>query len=68
MGRAEIVGRPRESDEWKAVARRMSARYLADVDPGYFDRTVIHPRWLIRIAPTEMTTWRGGGWHRKYTE
>jgi PPOX class probable F420-dependent enzyme len=68
MGRAEIVGRPRESDEWKAIARRMSARYVADVDPGYFDRTVVHPRWLIRIAPTEMTTWRGGGWHRKYTQ
>jgi len=68
MGRAEIVGRPRESDEWKVVARRMTERYVADVDPGYFDRTVVYPRWLVRIVPYEMTTWRGGGWHRLYTE
>jgi PPOX class probable F420-dependent enzyme len=68
MGHAEIAGRPRESDEWKAVARRMTARYVADVDPGYFDRTVVYPRWLVRIVPSEMTTWRGGGWHRLYTE
>ena len=68
MGRAEIAGRPRESDEWKAVARRMTARYVADVDPGDFARTVGYPRWLVRIVPSEMTTWRGGGWHRLYTE
>ena len=68
MGRAEIVGRPRESDEWKAVARRMTARYVGNVDPGYFDRTVVYPRWLVRIVASEMTTWRGGGWHRLYTE
>ena len=68
MGRAEIVGRPRESDEWKAVARRMTVRYVGNVDPGYFDRTVVYPRWLVRIVPSEMTTWRGGGWHRLYTE
>ena len=68
MGRAEIAGRPRESDEWKEVGRRMSARYVADVDPGYFDRTAKYPRWLVRIVPYETTTWRGGGWHRSYTE
>lgn len=68
MGRAEIVGRPRESDEWKTVARRMTARYLADVDPGYFDRTARYPRWLVCIVPYEMTTWRGGGWSRAYLE
>jgi PPOX class probable F420-dependent enzyme len=65
-GRAEIVARPGESDEWKTVARRMTARYVADVDPGYFDRTAGYPRWLVRIVPVEMTTWRGGGWSRRY--
>ena len=52
------------------VTRDKSARdtYLGDVDPGYFERTVQYPRWLVRVVPGEMTTWRGGGWSRFYTE
>ena len=68
VGRAEIVAKPGESEQWMDVARRMTTRYVGDVDPGYFERTARFPRWLIRIVPTEMTTWRGGGWSRFYTE
>lgn len=68
MGLAEVVARPRESEQWVVIARLMAARYIADVDPDYLDRTARYPRWLIRIVPTEVTTWRGGGWARYYTE
>ena len=68
LGRAEVVARPGESDAWKAIARQMTLRYIGDVDPGYYERTEKYPRWLIRVVPEEMTTWRGGGWHRRYIE
>ena len=68
LGRAEIVGRPGKSDAWKDVATRMAQRYVGELDPGYIDRTAGYPRWLVRVVPTEMTTWRGGRWSRYYTE
>jgi hypothetical protein len=68
MGRAEIVARPGASQQWMVIARQMIERYLGDLDPGYFDRTAPYPRWLVRIVPDTMTTWRGGGWARFYTE
>ena len=68
MGRAVIVGRPGESDEWMVVARRMTTRYVGDVDPAYFERTARFARWLVRIVPEEMISWRGGGWSRFYTD
>jgi PPOX class probable F420-dependent enzyme len=68
MGRAVIVRRPGESDEWMPVARRMATRYVGDVDPEYFERTARFPRWLVRIVPDEIISWRGGGWSRFYTD
>ena len=68
VGRAEVVARPGESDAWKKIARQMTLRYVGEVDPGYYERTEKFPRWLIQVVPEEMTTWRGGGWHRRYTE
>ena len=68
MGRTEIVARPGQSEQWMSVARRMTERYVGDVDPDYFERTARYPRWLVRIVPYEMTTWRGGGWSRFYTD
>jgi hypothetical protein len=56
-----------ESDKWKEIARHMTLRYVGDVDPEYYKRTAKYPRWLIRVMPEEMITWRGGGWHRRYT-
>lgn len=67
VGRAEVVARPGESEAWQEIARQMTTRYVGDVDPGYYERTEKYPRWLIRVIPEEMTTWRGGGWHRRYS-
>ncbi len=67
LGHAEVVTRPGESDRWKDITRQMTLRYVGDVDPEYYKRTAKYPRWLIRVMPEEMTTWRGGGWHRRYT-
>jgi hypothetical protein len=68
VGRAEVVARPGESDEWQEVARKMTRRYVGDVDEEYYTRTLKYPRWLVRVTSEEMTTWRGGGWRRRYTE
>jgi len=67
VGRAEVAAKPGESDKWKEVSRQMTLRYVGDVDPEYYKRTEKYPRWLIQVVPEEMTTWRGGGWHRRYT-
>ena len=68
MGRAEIVGRPGQSEAWRAIADRMARAYIGDRGPGYIDGTARFPRWLVRVVPLSMTTWRGGGWARRYTE
>jgi hypothetical protein len=66
IGRAEIVARPSESEAWKRIARQMASGILGigQLDTGYIDRTADFPRWLVRVAPYRMTTWRGGGWNR----
>jgi PPOX class probable F420-dependent enzyme len=66
-GRAEIVGRPGQSDAWRPIAERMARAYIGDRGPGYIDGTAGFPRWLVRVVPVSMTTWRGGGWARRYT-
>lgn len=68
MGRVEVVARPGESRQWMDMAARMTQRYVGEVDPGYLERTARYPRWLLRVVPYEMTTWRGGGWSRFYTD
>ena len=67
-GRAEIVGRPGQSDAWRPIAERMARAYIGERGPGYIDGTARFPRWLVRVVPEAMTTWRGGGWARHYTE
>lgn len=68
LGRAEILGRPGESDAWRPIAERMARAYVGERGPGYIDGTARFPRWLVRVVPDSMTTWRGGGWARRYTE
>jgi hypothetical protein len=40
---------------------------MAD-EPGqaYAKETADRPRFLVEITPTQITTWRGGPWHRRY--
>ena len=68
MGRAEVVGRPGQSDAWRPIAERMARAYIGERGPGYMDGTAHFPRWLVRVVPETMTTWRGGGWATRYTE
>ncbi len=68
MGRAEIAGRPGQSDAWRPIAERMARAYIGKRGPGYIDGTAHFPRWLVRVVPETMTTWRGGGWARRYTD
>jgi PPOX class probable F420-dependent enzyme len=68
MGRAEILARPGESDAWRVVAERMAQNYIGERGPGYIEGTARFPRWLVRVVPDAMTTWRGGGWARYYTK
>lgn len=58
---------------WECYASRafacqlpMTQRYIGQLDTGYIDRTADFPRWLERVTPYRMTTWRGGGWSRYY--
>jgi len=69
MGHAEIVEEPNVGGAWVPIATRMAARYLGAEDgPRYLNPTLDRPRWLIRIRPAQITTWAGGGWHRRYVE
>lgn len=68
MGRAEIAGRPGQSDAWRPVAERMARAYIGERGASYIESTAHLPRWLVRVAPEAVTTWRGGGWARRYTE
>ncbi|MBM3648767.1 MAG: hypothetical protein FJX11_13340 [Alphaproteobacteria bacterium] len=67
MGRAEIVDQPGQSDAWRPIAERMARAYVGERGPGYIDGTAHLPRWLVRVVPLAITTWRGGGWARRYT-
>src|SRR5690606_1280214 len=66
-GTAEIID-PAESGLWWQVVEEMTLRYIGHLDPGYAERTRRYPRWLIRVTPKRIVSWRGGGWHRRYTE
>ena len=61
-GRAEVV-----DADWIALARRMVLRYLGPGGMDYFEATLVFPRVLIRIRPTRISSWDGGGVDRTFT-
>jgi hypothetical protein len=65
-GVAELVERPNVGGQWVEVATRMSIRYLGDNGPTYLTPTLDQPRWLFRFEPTNVKTWQGVGWARRY--
>jgi hypothetical protein len=65
-GVAELVERPNVGGKWVDVAIRMSYRYLGENGPTYLTSTMRQPRWLFRFKPTNMKTWQGVGWARRY--
>ena len=52
--------------EWVDVATRMSLRYLGEDGPKYLGPTLNQPRWLFRFRPSNVQTWQGVGWARRY--
>ena len=44
----------------------MSYRYLGPNGPTYLVSTLQQPRWLIKMVPSEIKTWKGVGWARRY--
>ena len=69
QGKAEIISGPaRMEGQCLGVANRTSVRYLGERGPEYLVPTYDRPRYLIKIVPTQMLTWDGVEWAKKYTE
>ena len=65
-GVAELVEQPNVGGKWVEVATRMAIRYLGEDGPKYLTPTMNQPRWLFRFEPTNLKTWQGVGWARRY--
>ena len=65
-GEAEIVEEPNVGGYWTDVADRMALRYLGPDGPTYLVPTLGQPRWLIKIKPTNVKTWQGVAWAKRY--
>ncbi|MXZ67746.1 MAG: hypothetical protein F4X18_03570 [Acidimicrobiia bacterium] len=66
QGMAEIVEEPNVGGQWVDVAKEMSYRYLGPNGPEYLTGTINQPRWLIKVVPSEVMSWQGVGWARRY--
>lgn len=65
-GTSEIVEEPNVGGKWVEVAEEMSYRYLGPNGPTYLTSTLQQPRWLIKMTPTNIKTWKGVGWAKRY--
>ncbi len=54
-----LVGRVKE------IADEMAVRYMGPAGPGYAAKTASRLRYLVKITPTTITSWRGE-WHPRY--
>jgi nitroimidazol reductase NimA-like FMN-containing flavoprotein (pyridoxamine 5'-phosphate oxidase superfamily) len=55
------------SMRWRQIDPLVKARYMADASgQAYAQQTADRPRYLVEITPLQITTWRGGPWHRRY--
>lgn len=68
QGQAEVVEEPNVGGRWVEIAKAMATRYLGPHGPDYIVPTLDKPRWLFRITPTDMKTWQGVAWAKKYSE
>jgi nitroimidazol reductase NimA-like FMN-containing flavoprotein (pyridoxamine 5'-phosphate oxidase superfamily) len=61
------VPRAQGSERWAKLDRLLKARYMSD-GPGraYAELTADRPRFLVEMTPVQITSWRGGPWHRRY--
>lgn len=65
-GTATVEEEPNIGGRWVQIAEQMSYRYLGPNGPTYLVSTLQQPRWLIKMVPTDIKTWKGVGWARRY--
>lgn len=65
-GTSEVIEEPNVGGEWVQIAEQMSYRYLGPNGPTYLTSTLQQPRWLIKMTPTSIRSWKGVGWARRY--
>lgn len=65
-GTSEVVEEPNVGGQWVQIAEQMSYRYLGPNGPTYLTSTLKQPRWLIKMTPTSIKSWKGVGWARRY--
>jgi nitroimidazol reductase NimA-like FMN-containing flavoprotein (pyridoxamine 5'-phosphate oxidase superfamily) len=55
------------SPRWATIDQQLKAKYMSD-EPGqaYAQLTAGRPRYLVELTPTQITSWSGGAWHRRY--
>ncbi|MFL2756460.1 MAG: pyridoxamine 5'-phosphate oxidase family protein [Dehalococcoidia bacterium] len=59
---AEVIDK-----EWFGEWEHLAHRYLGKEDGHkYYEDTKKVPRVLIRLKPSKLTSWGGGGWHPRY--
>jgi PPOX class probable F420-dependent enzyme len=62
QGTAEIL-----DDHYRWTGLQRAIDYLGkERGRQYFQETKDIPRVLIRIRPSSIVSWSGGGWHRRY--
>ena len=49
----------------KEIADEMAIRYMGPDGPSYAAKTANRLRYLVKITPTKITSWRGE-WHKRY--
>jgi hypothetical protein len=65
-GIAEVVEGPvRLIGRTKEIADEMAVRYMGPDGPSYAAKTADRLRFLVKVAPTRITSWRGE-WHPRY--
>ena len=68
-GTAEILAgpiAPADSPEIREKATWMAHRYMGDEGPEYAQRTMLRPRYLIKITPSRWHSWSGREWAAHY--
>jgi PPOX class probable F420-dependent enzyme len=64
-GEAELVEEP-GGRQWMEVGRKMALRYRGEDGLRYLEKTANQGRWLIRLVPSQILSWEGGGWAKRY--
>ena len=66
-GTAHIVEGPSKmTGRMLEIAREMGGRYVGQPGLEYIARTVDRPRYLVRIDPVKIMSWKGAEWHPRY--